>query len=166
MTWPNSTSSCIKFKQPNKDTFQVWKPTKSNDSVWEAKGGQGLEPQPTKEGHKSYNSTLVGLTQCYTKILSPSCDKTFDIISCPEIPASGVKTKCFLISLSYKFPASLMLHYPGAVPLLAPLFISCPQAVPPPVTLGPQAVITRTALSKEKRGTLGKRVKREASRGF
>ena len=73
---------------------------------------------------------------CYTKILSPSCDKTFDIPTCLEIPTSGVKTKWFLISLSYKFLAPLMLPYPGAVPLFTPLFIDCPQAVPPPVTLG------------------------------
>ena len=74
---------------------------------------------------------------CYTKILSPSCDKTFDIPTCPEIPSSGVKIKWFLISLSYKFPSLLMLPYPGAVPLFTPLFIGCPQAMPPPVTLGP-----------------------------
>ena len=73
---------------------------------------------------------------CYTKILSPSCDKTFDIPTCPEIPASRVKTKWFLISLSYKFLASLIIPYPGAVLLFAPLFIDCTQAVPPPVTLG------------------------------
>ena len=73
----------------------------------------------------------------YAKILSPSCDKTFDIPDCPKILASGVKTKWFLISLSYKFPAPLIVPYPGAVPLFALLFIDCPQAVPPPVTLGP-----------------------------
>ena len=75
--------------------------------------------------------------RCYTKILSPSCDKTFDIPTCPEIPAPGVKTKWFLIRLSYKFPAPLIIPYPGVVPLFAPLFIGCPQAVPPPITLGP-----------------------------
>ena len=74
---------------------------------------------------------------CYTKILSPSCDKTFDIPTCPEISASGVKTKWFVISLSYKFPAPRMPLYPGAVPLFAPPFIGCPQAVPPPIALGP-----------------------------
>ena len=63
---------------------------------------------------------------CYSKILSPSCDKTFDIASCPEIPAFGVKTKWFLISLSYKFPAPRIPLYPGAIPLL-----------PPPIALGP-----------------------------
>ena len=74
---------------------------------------------------------------CYTKILSPSCDNTFDIPTCPEILASGVKTKWFLISLSYKFPTPLILPYPGVVSLFALIFIGCPQAVPPPVTLGP-----------------------------
>ena len=69
--------------------------------------------------------------------MSPSCDKTFDIPSCAEIPASGVNAKWFLISLSYKFPAPLMLPYLGSVPLFTPLFIGCPQAVPSIVTLGP-----------------------------
>ena len=74
---------------------------------------------------------------CYTKILSPSCDKTFDIPTFPEIPASRMKTKWFLISLSYKFLAPLIVPYLGAVPLFAPLFIGCPQVVPLPVTLCP-----------------------------
>ena len=53
----------------------------------------------------------------YTKILSPSCDKTFDIPTFPKIPASEVKTKWFLVSVSYKFPAPLMLPYPRSIPL-------------------------------------------------
>ena len=28
--------------------------------------------------------TRKGQEECYTKILSPSCDKTFDIPTCPE----------------------------------------------------------------------------------
>ena len=73
----------------------------------------------------------------YTKILSPSCDKKFWHTHFPWIPAFGVETKWFFINLSYKFPAPCMPLYPGAVPLLTPPFIGCPQAVPPPIALGP-----------------------------
>ena len=74
---------------------------------------------------------------CYTKILSPSCDKTFDIPTCPESQLLEWKLNGFFINLWYQFPALCMPLYPGEVSLLTPPFIDFPQVVPPPISLGP-----------------------------
>ena len=63
---------------------------------------------------------------CYTKILSPSCDKTFDIPTFPESQLLEWKLNGFFINLSYKFLAPHMLLYPGVVPLLTPSIICVP----------------------------------------
>ena len=61
---------------------------------------------------------------CYTKILSPSCDKTFDIPTCLE--SQHLEWKPMLIvNLSWKFLAPRFLCCPGAVPFsycLSPIF--------------------------------------------
>ena len=52
---------------------------------------------------------------CYTKILSPSCDKNFDIPTCPESQLLEWKPM-LIINLSWKFSAP---HFPcclGVVP--------------------------------------------------
>ena len=52
---------------------------------------------------------------CYTKILSPSCDKTFDIPTCPK--SQHLEWKPMLIvNISWKFPAPHFPCCPGVVP--------------------------------------------------
>ena len=52
---------------------------------------------------------------CYTKILSPSCDKTFDIPTCPESHLLEWKLMV-IVNLPWKFPALRLPLCPGATP--------------------------------------------------
>ena len=58
---------------------------------------------------------MLSGASCYTKIPSPSCDKTFDIPTCPK--SKPLEWKLMLIvNLPWKFPALCFLYCPGAVP--------------------------------------------------
>ena len=78
---------------------------------------------------------------CYTKILSPSCDKTLNIPTCPEsqhlewkiIPFCQYFTKMLSTALS---PLSM------SSTVLAPPIPCYPQAVPLLMALSPEAFLT------------------------
>ena len=103
---------------------------------------------------------------CYTKIPSPSCDKTLDIPTCPESQLLEWKPM-LIINLSGKFPAP---HFPcclGAVPCLHRLSLIVYKRCHCLWHLSHKQYLVCTALSlKEKCGTLGKKGKREVYRGF
>ena len=70
----------------------------------------------SKRYHLSYPSKTHALgASCYTKILSPSCDKNFDIPTCPKSQLLEWKLMV-VINLSWKFPALHFLYCLGEVP--------------------------------------------------